>query len=230
MKKFRLLLLIILVGALFVTTSCGTVTLEKAMEELDEKSSTIECDLRMDVTIKSGQNSQSQSQTIKIKVQNDRNKTYAIYSAEGVEQHLYTVEENDTVKSYELVNGKWQLSSTDSADEMTDELFDIDTDDAFSKVDGVWVGDVELLSNELSEYMKEIADNVLGLSGIELDQTSVTKFDITLDKKHVSKIDFGMKIVMSNGSASVEVAISMPMIVSEIGTTTVEEPANLPVE
>ena len=230
MKKFRLLLLIILVGALFVTTSCGTATLEKAMEELDEKSSTIECDLKMDVTIKSGQNSQSQSQTIKIKVQHDCNKTYAIYSAEGVEQHLYTVEENDTVKSYELVNGKWQLSSTDSADEMTDELFDIDTDDAFSKVDGVWVGDVELLSNELSEYMKEIADNVLGLSGIELDQTSVTKFDITLDKKHVSKIDFGMKIVMSNGSASVEVAISMPMIVSEIGTTTVEEPANLPVE
>ena len=113
---------------------------------------------------------------------------------------------------------------------MTDELLDIDVEETFTNVDGIWVGNTEALTEQLSDYMEEFASDSLGLSGVNIDETSVSKYDITMVDGHISKIDIAMKIVMSANGGIVEINVEMPMEFSKIGETKVIEPEGLPVE
>ena len=229
MKKFKFLLLIVLLGLILVT-GCKEPTLEDAMEELDEKSATVNCDLKMDITLTYNGESQTMSQSINMKVEQDGDKTYAINYAQDVEQHLYSKQVGDYVKSYTKTDGEWELATTDSVDQMTDELLDIDVEETFTNVDGIWVGNTEALTEQLSDYMEEFASDSLGLSGVNIDETSVSKYDITMVDGHISKIDIAMKIVMSANGGIVEINVEMPMEFSKIGETKVIEPEGLPVE
>ena len=109
------------------------------------------------------------------------------------------------------------------------DLFNIEVKDVFTLQDGVWVGNVETLSQVLETTMENIAGD-LGGEGISIDETTIKKYNITMTEGKISLIDIEMYMKMSYQGMIMEISYAMPMHLSKLGETTVTTPTNLPQE
>lgn len=238
MKKIKnLLLLCLVVVSIVLLTGCsGTKRLEKAMEELNENSYTMEGNVVYEIGVRYDGQIEKQSISAAIKSQIDPNQSYTEIQMEGQTQYAYTKIVDDDVKVYSKNDSSWELVETTSLEEYTNETVEfvqIDVEDMFEKDGDVWVGDTAKLSEELEEAMKKLAEEMSG-TGMVITQTSIDKYNIELDGKHVSKIDIEMTISMSytfyGQTMSMTMNVSMPITISKIGETEVTVPSGLPTE
>lgn len=239
-KISKLFFVFLMVFSLLFVTSCDkkdnevdTVEeLEEVMEELENKSATINCDMTMSMTMKINDQVETQTVDMEMYIESDSTKSYTIATMEGEKQYVYTVVEGEYVKEYAKVDDAWQLADTVKKEDFSSnsDLFDIDVEDAFTLVDGVWVGNCELLSDVLSETMEEMAADLGGIGGISFDETKINKYNITISEGQVSVVDIEMYIKMSASNVVIEVTIAMPMNISKLGETVVTVPEDLPIE
>lgn len=235
MQKMRkiALLCVVMFFTLAISGCSGTKKLERALEELENKSYTVEGDMKVDMTISYSGESETQSMSADMLIEADSTQTYTVTTAEGVSQYSYAKIEGNMVKVYTKLDSTWELLETVSLDEydddITSEIVDIDTDDAFKKEGNVWVGDTVKLTDELDDYMAELAEQFGGTS-LTINSTTVDKYNIELDGKHIKKIDIEMTISMSMQGMTITMKVSMPLTFSKIGETQVTVPDSLPTE
>ena len=231
MKFKKILLLFVAMTIAFVATGCmGSNKLDKAFEELEEKSFTVVSDLEIEMTLKYNDKVESFKQTAEMQIEADQSQSYTIMTINGIVQSSYAKIDDDKAKVYTRVDNKWILNET-SLDDYNDDdmlaIIDIDTEDIFEESEGVWVCDVEKISGELDEYMKMMAES-FGGTGLTVDNMSLDKYTIELDGKHLSKINFEMSVALSDSNVSMEMKISMPLRFLKIGKTNVTVPTGLP--
>lgn len=256
MKKFGkiLLVLVMLLSLVFVTScnnhqheyvdgkcECGEADpnyvdpidqLAAAMESLETVSTTINCAMSMTMTMSVGSEKQSQTMKADMYIEADANKSYTVTTSEGEKQYMYMVVEGEFVKEYAKLDEEWLLVDTIAVEDYSSntDLFNIEVKDAFTLQDGVWVGNVEKLSQLLKSTMEEIAADLGGMDGISMDETSIKKYNITMVDGKVSLVDIEMYIKMTYEGMTMEISFAMPMNISKVGETTVTVPENLPVE
>lgn len=203
-----------------------------AMDELQTASSTINCNMVMTVSYTMGNQSESMTQNMTLYIENDSTKAYTIVSSEGMSEYTYAVIEGENVKTYLKYNNEWLLLETTTIEEYSgmEDLLDVEVEDAFTLQNGIWVGNVEVLSASLSKVIVDSFGEIDEVSGMTLDEASVKKYNITMTEGKLSLVDIEMYMKMSYQGMVMEYTITMPMAISKVGETTVTVPENLPVE
>lgn len=207
------------------------VELETAMAELETATYTANMDAKVSMTMKQGSQSTTQEVIMNMYMESDATQVYTVSTIDEEKQYSYTIIDGEFVKQYFEYDGEWMLLDTTSLEDYSDtaDLFDIEVKDAFTLNDGVWVGNVEVLSEALSKTMEKMSEELVGMGGT-MEETSIKKYNITLVDGKVSKMDVEMYMKMTAEGYTIEISYSMPMNISKIGQTTVTVPKNLPVE
>lgn len=230
MKKIiKSILIVLFICLSFVLTGCsGQRKLEKALEEIEEKSYTVKGTMRLDLSVSYLGQSQHQTIVSDMMIEADPTHSYSVTTTEGNSQYSYAIIEGNNVKVYQKALKEWELVESPSIDEYKDsnELFDIDVEDNFVKEDGKWVANITNIQDELDGYMEKLAEQFGGI-GVEIKKMVVDKYVIELDGKHVSKIEIAMTMEMSSYGVNMVMNISMPMEFSKIGETDVTVPYDL---
>jgi len=227
-RKF--MILIVALTFTFIVTGCGTRKLEKAFEEIEETSYTLSGEMKIEISMNYYGQTQKQTVTSEMTIEADPTQVYTVTTVDNTSEYAYTKIDGDNVKVFSEVNGIWILSEELSLDDYsgeTLEIFEIDAEDVFEKDGDVWVGNVEKLSNELKDYMEELAGSLVA-SGVTISSTTIDKYNIELDGKHLSKIDLEMSMSMSYSFNTIEMKVFMPLEFSKIGETEVTVPSGLP--
>lgn len=206
--------------------------LANEMESLETASATINCTMSMTMKMTMDGESESETMNADMYIESDNVKTYTITTVEGEKQYMYTVVEGDLVKQYAKLDEEWTYIDAVSVEDYSTntDLFNIEVKDVFTLQDGVWVGNVETLSQVLETTMEDIAADLGGVDGISLDETTIKKYNITMTDGKISLIDIEMYIKMSYQGMVMEISYAMPMHLSKVGETTVTTPTNLPQE
>ncbi len=224
MKK---ILFLILCLCSFVLMSCGNEELDAALEKIQTTSYT--ANLEMTMSMKFGWQTTTISSVAIMEA--DPTQVYMEtvtdtgYSGKQTVYSYVKIEEN-TVKVY-TKNLSWLMEEVSIDDYKSEnELMNIDTKNTFKLEDGIYVGDVEKLNDQLGELLKEEISESLGMDAdINID---LTKYNITLENDNVKKIEIDMNANVKNGTQTVDMTMTMVYEFSKIGETTVTVPANLP--
>ncbi len=202
------------------------------MEALNKLSSTVNCPMAIELKLTMGTESQTQKMNADMYIESDATSSYTITTAQGEKQYSYAVTQGEYVKTYLKLEEEWLLADTVSVNDYSSnsDLYDIDVKESFTLVDGVWVGDVAALSQVLKSTMDEMAIELGGLNGVSIDETTIKKYNITIENGNITLIDIEMYMKMSYQGMIMEISYSIPMSVSKIGETTVTVPEGLPTE
>lgn len=236
-KLFNLFSIIYICSLLCLLTGCGgyfsgekpsDVVLKEAIEELNEESYTVTSDMYVEMRVESGGQVVSEKTNSFTKIESDGTRTYAEIIAEGIKSYQYTEINDDKVDLYTLFDGNWLLVDSIDLNEYKEndhQVFEIDTKNCFKLEDGIYIGNVEKINEQLKEYMQQFSEQFAG-SGLTMTESSVEKYDITLENNKVSKIDIIMNVEMSMDTVVMKIRVTMPMVFSNIGETTVTNPIN----
>ncbi len=237
MKK-NLFTLIMLMLVVSLSGCSGQKKLEKALNELSEESYTMHGDMEVNVTYTYMGQIMSESMESDMIIEADPIQTYTITTSDGNNSYTYTKIENDKIKTYSKLDNNWELISIndieDKNSEITDLLnVDVEFKDVFSKVDGVWVGNPEKMTEVLKATLDALAEDFGGM-GVTIEETKIDKYTIELEKGHVSEIelDMTMSFVATQGGVNLNmtVTLELDLEVSKVGKTSVTIPEGLPTE
>lgn len=228
MKNLKRSLFIVAVALMTIMlTGCSKEKkLEKALNALNETNYTADVDMTMVMT--SGNTSFTQK--IEMLMECDLNNMYMIMETEDNNAYSYAKINGQEVLVYVSTDGKdWDQEDTQTLDEFKKEnsqIVNADEASNFKYEDGVYVGNVEALNSALTEYMNA-ALKELETPGVSIDSTKVTKYNITLDKKNISKIEMNMEMSMSGYGQKIDITYTIVMNITKVGETQVTVPANL---
>ncbi len=201
-------------------------TLEKALEKIKKSNYT----LNQTFSVVTEFNGQTNLEIVNTKSEVNKTQIYSISTYEfndNLQQNIYYTKLEETVaKVYNKDGDTWDLLEIPiedfSTDSTTNVLFNIDVEDAFILQDGVYVGDVIKLKEQLVTYLEE---------ALESEITEFIKYDITLDGDNVKNIEIVFNMQDSYGSGNVKkYTLSFECAFSKIGSTVVTVPENLPTE
>lgn len=226
MKKFRKLLVVLVIMLTISLSSCGVFRLEMAMNRLEKKSFTLDSTMLINMKISYPGISRTLEQVIDMKIETDHINTYTTTTDNGTPEYMYTKVEDDKVQIYEKGSEKWRLVDTQDVSEYSNnmEIVEIDGDvrEYFKRKGNKWVGNTEKLSELFEEVLQEYADE-FGASGLEITRLAIDKYDITLKGINVSEIEIVISISMAAQGVSLDMSLSMFMNYSDIGSTYVKE-------
>ena len=202
------------------------VVLEEAMEELNEKSYTVDTTMTVQIRMEYQGEVISETEDLTMHTEADPTQAYVKTIADGTTQESYTKIENEEVKVYIFYNNHWSLTdrlSLDEYQESNQQVYELDPKDCFELVDGVYVGNVEVINEQLKDFMESFAKDFIALGSIEMT-TEVEKYDIILKNKELSNINVIMNMDMEVEGIQIKMRITMPLEFSKIGKTEVTSP------
>lgn len=202
------------------------VVLEEAMEELNEKSYTVDTTMTVQIRMEYQGEVISETEDLTMHTEADPTQAYVKTIADGTTQESYTKIENEEVKVYIFYNNRWSLTdrfSLDEYQESNQQVYELDPKDCFELVDGVYVGNVEVINEQLKDFMESFAKDFIALGSIEMT-TEVEKYDIILKNKELSNINVIMNMDMEVEGIQIKMRITMPLEFSKIGKTEVTSP------
>ncbi|MBE6131028.1 MAG: hypothetical protein E7183_04840 [Erysipelotrichaceae bacterium] len=206
------------------------IKLEESMNLLSTSSYTANIESSISMSAKQGSVTNSQSIVMNIYMECDPTHSYSVMTMDGEKQNSYAIIDGDVVKQYLQYEGEWMLAQILDITEYSDttDIFDVEVKDAFTLQDGVYVGNLEVLSEVLAETMSQMSEELVGMGGT-MKETSIKKYNITLVDGKVASIDIEMFMSMLVEGMTIEISYNMPMTMSKVGETTVTVPENLPV-
>lgn len=202
------------------------VVLEEAMEELNEKSYTLDTTMTVQIRMEYQGEVISETADLTMHTEADPTQAYVKTIADGTTQESYTKIENEEVKVYTFYNNRWSLTqrlSLDEYQESNQQVYELDTKDCFELVDGVYVGNVEVINEQLKDYMESFVNDFIPLGSIQMT-TEVEKYEIILKNKELSNINIIMNMDMEVEGIQMKMRITMPLEFSQIGKTEVTSP------
>lgn len=219
LKKITTFIIVVL-GILCLTGCSKTRELEKALSELEQSSYTINTTARMIVHVEYNGQKVDEMVEMQMYIENSPTEAYSVTTINGEKAYTYSCIKDGEISSYVNQNGYWEkVDVQENNTEITD-MMNISIKDTFTKKDGVWVGDVEKLSNQLNDELEDYFKN-LGLSG---DNIKVTRYDIIVVDGKISSIYLNMFMSMDVSGAKAKITVKLPLEFSKIGETTVTVP------
>ncbi len=204
--------------------------LDVSMESLNSTSYTVVLNTNMSMNVLG----QTQNMTMVSNIEADAKQSYAKQSmnvsGSNIVVEVYTIISEKDVTVYTKQSDDWVKESV-SLDEYTNDnaMFDIETKDVFEYIDGVYVGDVTALNQQLESVLNEQIGGLGAGSNITADMV-LTKYNIILENGLVKTIDLAMTGDVTVEGYTVEYSIDMNFAFSKIGETKVTVPSNLPTE
>lgn len=146
-----------------------------------------------------------------------------------VSTYLKKVGENYQV--YVKPEGTWEYSDTITNEEYMAEYGQNETqitvtEDMFTLTNGVWVADTKQITAALTDYLAEINESMEGMGSIS--SCKITKYNITLNNGDIKKMEITIEMTMKVDSYTMYLTMEIISLYSNIGSTIVTEPANLP--
>ena len=228
MKKIFLFISVLFV-TIFLTACSAEKRLEKAFEELEKTSYTMEGSMRVDFTVNYYGQTQSQTMVADMYMEIDPEQSYIMTTMNGQTQEVYYKMDGEYVDIYTKNGEIWEYESEgldDYLEESDIYFLDIEVKDVFEEEDGVWVGNGEKITEMLKPSLDKIAKEMAG-SGVSIKKMSVDKYNIELKNNQVSKIDIIISMKMSANGMEMTIKISMPMNIKNVGETKVTIPTGI---
>lgn len=200
-------------------------TVEAAMDEVNLGNFT------MVMSTSSSVEEQTNEAVVTIKLAGD----YAITdtSAAGMTITVFTETIDNSVYSYVKLptDGSWVYQGKTSVEEgnaSNGSATNVDiTENMFTFTNGMWVGNAASLNKVLDNYLSVFAEQYEN-AGMSVDNMSVSRYDIKLNNGKLDKIYLDFSMTLSMSGESITLSAETVSTYSNIGTTVVEKPANLP--
>lgn len=228
MKKIFLFISVLFV-TIFLTACSAEKRLEKAFEELEKTSYTMEGSMRVDFTLEYRGQTESQTMVTDMYMEIDPEQSYIMTTMNGQTQEVYYKMDGEYVDIYTKNGEIWEYESEgldDYLEESDIYFLDIEVKDVFEEEDGVWVGNGEKITEMLKPSLDKIAKEMAG-SGGSIDEMSVDKYNIEMKNNQVSKIDIIISMKMSANGMKMTMKMSMPMNIKNVGETKVTIPTGI---
>lgn len=228
MKKIFLFISVLFV-TIFLTACSAEKRLEKAFEELEKTSYTMEGSMRVDFTVNYYGQTLSQTMVTDMYMEIDPEQSYIMTTMNGQTQEVYYKMDGEYVDIYTKNGEIWEYESEgldDYLEESDIYFLDIEVKDVFEEEDGVWVGNGEKITEMLKPSLDKIAKEMAG-SGVSIKKMSVDKYNIEMKNNQVSKIDIIISMKMSANGMEMTNKISMPMNIKNVGETKVTIPTGI---
>ena len=228
MKKIFLFISVLFV-ALFLTACSAEKRLEKAFEELEKVSYTMEGSMRVDFTVNYYGQTLSQTMVADMYMEIDPEQSYIMTTMNGQTQEVYYKMDGEYVDIYTKNGEIWEYESEgldDYLEESDIYFLDIEVKDVFEEVDGVWVGNGEKITEMLKISLDKVAEELVG-TGVSIEKMSVDKYNIELKNNQISKLDIIISMKMSANGMEMTIKISMPMTINNVGKTLVTVPEGI---
>lgn len=225
MKKIFLFISVLFV-TIFLTACSAEKRFEKAFEELEKTSYTMEGSMRVDFTVNYYGITQSQTMVADMYMEIDPEQSYIMTTMNGQTQEVYYKMDGEYVDIYTKNGEIWEYESEgldDYLEESDIYFLDIEVKDVFEEEDGVWVGNGETITEMLKPSLDKIAEEMAG-TGVSIEKMSVDKYNIELKNNKISKLDIIISMKMSTIGMETTIKISMPMTINNIGKTLVTVP------
>lgn len=224
MKKIFIVIMMLLS---LMLCSCGKMNLERSFDRLYIKGFTMEGIMEIKM---SGRYIDTQRIEVEMLTELSSREVYSEMIIDGVVQRTYTkINKENEVEIYTLVASKWE-KETVSLDEYEDQnetsLFDIDFEECFVLEDGVWIGDTELITEDLQSYYKSMIEAIFGTG--TMSNFNVSKYNIEMSGRNISKVDIAVDFLTYISGMYITVQIKMPMDIINVGRTKVTVPHGLP--
>lgn len=221
----RTFLFIVTILTITLLTGCSkTKKLEKAFATLNETSHTINAEM----TISVSSNDQSYTNKMNMYYENDPTQSYSITKYSEGEYYSYcklteqgasvymAFNETDWTHLYDLTMEEYK--------EQNLEVGRVEDVEYFKYEKGVYVGDTEALNDTLNDYINSLVKEYIDL-GLEIKLFNVNKYNVTLEKNNVSKVEIDMEISLGGFGQTVSMSYSMIFNISKIGETQVTVPS-----
>ena len=228
----KILVLLMIVCLLPVLCSCDSLKLSYGFHRLSTESYTMQGTVKVKMMMEYNSFMYSDEATMDVLIQSNPNEFYSETKFDDVVQKTYAKinEENlNEVLIYNF-NGYTWSKETKTKEEYLEEsesyFLDIEADETFKYQDGIYVGDVELITNMLDKYIDKLTEDLVG-TGSTFESFRVSKYYIEMDKLDISKLDIEMILRVKSSGYPVTVTMSMPLEVSNVGSTTINVPSGL---
>lgn len=228
MKKIFLFISVLFV-TIFLTACSAEKRLEKAFEELEKTSYTMEGSMRVDFTVNYYGQTQSQTMVTDMYMEIDPEQSYIKTTMNGQTQEVYYKMDGEYVDIYTKNGEIWEYESEgldDYLEESDIYFLDIEVKDVFEEEDGVWVGNGEKITEMLKISLDKVAEELVG-TGVSIEKMSVDKYNIELKNNQISKLDIIISMKMSANGMEMTIKISMPMNIKNVGETKVTIPTGI---
>lgn len=228
MKKIFLFISVLFV-TIFLTACSAEKRLEKAFEELEKTSYTMEGSMRVDFTVNYYGQTQSQTMVADMYMEIDPEQSYIMTTMNGQTQEVYYKMDGEYVDIYTKNGEIWEYESEgldDYLEESDIYFLDIEVKDVFEEEDGVWVGNGEKITEMLKTSLDKVAEELVG-TGVSIKKMSVDKYNIELKNNQISKLDIIISMKMSANGMEMTIKISMPMNIKNVGETKVTIPTGI---
>lgn len=228
MKKIFLFISVLFV-TIFLTACSAEKRLEKAFEELEKTSYTMEGSMRVDFTVNYYGQTQSQTMVTDMYMEIDPEQSYIMTTMNGQTQEVYYKMDGEYVDIYTKNGEIWEYESEgldDYLEESDIYFLDIEVKDVFEEEDGVWVGNGEKITEMLKISLDKVAEELVG-TGVSIEKMSVDKYNIELKNNQISKLDIIISMKMSANGMEMTIKISMPMNIKNVGETKVTIPTGI---
>ena len=228
MKKIFLFISVLFV-TIFLTACSAEKRLEKAFEELEKTSYTMEGSMRVDFTVNYYGQTESQTMVADMYMEIDPEQSYIMTTMNGQTQEVYYKMDGEYVDIYTKNGEIWEYESEgldDYLEESDIYFLDIEVKDVFEEEDGVWVGNGEKITEMLKTSLDKVAEELVG-TGVSIKKMSVDKYNIELKNNQISKLDIIISMKMSANGMEMTIKISMPMNIKNVGETKVTIPTGI---
>ena len=228
MKKIFLFISVLFV-TIFLTACSAEKRLEKAFEELEKTSYTMEGSMRVDFTVNYYGQTQSQTMVTDMYMEIDPEQSYIMTTMNGQTQEVYYKMDGEYVDIYTKNGEIWEYESEgldDYLEESDIYFLDIEVKDVFEEEDGVWGGNGEKITEMLKISLDKVAEELVG-TGVSIEKMSVDKYNIELKNNQISKLDIIISMKMSANGMEMTIKISMPMNIKNVGETKVTIPTGI---
>lgn len=228
MKKIFLFISVLFV-TIFLTACSAEKRLEKAFEELEKTSYTMEGSMRVDFTVNYYGQTQSQTMVADMYMEIDPEQSYIMTTMNGQTQEVYYKMDGEYVDIYTKNGEIWEYESEgldDYLEESDIYFLDIEVKDVFEEEDGVWVGNGEKITEMLKTSLDKVAEELVG-TGVSIEKMSVDKYNIEMKNNQISKLDIIISMKMSANGMEMTMKMSMPMNIKNVGETKVTIPTGI---
>ena len=219
---------ILLLLCAIILSGCSSKRLEKAFLELEENNYTVVMEMNMNISTTFAGETNSESTSMTTKMESDENYLHSVVVSDDLELEYFYIIDEEQVSYYQLHYSKWDLLgriNIENFNENEIKFIDVDTN-LFKNKFGTWKGDTDKLSEQLSEYMKEAIEEIVG-AGMTFNEISVNKYDIKLKGGSISTMEIEVSYKMSLYGMNINAIMNVVYNFSDIGTTKVEVPEGI---
>lgn len=232
-KIIKINIILLLIFCCGLLTSCTpTNRLAIALGKLSFFSYTSETDIKI---LTGGINTDSSNLQIKYYIKTKQNLKRSHTTLRGllVSYSTYTEKKGKQIITYLETKNGWELESITEGNSLDSNNYgyvsfddELELDDLFIQDGDKWIGNNEILSEEMENVFAQFVYNILYPEAM-VREVTVTKYIITLNKYNVKKIEIAVNVFLYNGSTPFFVEMEMVSKYKDIGKTKVKRPANL---